>query len=87
MADINKSIIDDYLYQIQMKIRETEDEIIFKRISQYINTETHVSKAELREALEKQRPMKSVDSKCGRCKNSLEPIYVYCPWCGQKKGD
>ena len=87
MADIKKSIIDDYLYQIQMKIRETEEEIIFKRIAQFINTETHVSKAELREALEKQRPMKSIDSKCGRCENLLESTYAYCPWCGQKKGD
>ena len=87
MTNIKKSLIDDYLYQVQMKIQETEKEIIFKRISQYINDEMHVSKAELREDLEKQRPMKLVDSKCSRCKNSLDPIYVYCPWCGQKKGD
>ena len=95
MTNIDKELLfDDGLYRIQLQILEKEDEIIFRRLSEHSGeyTDTKVSKAELKESITKQRPMKpnryyfnKYLCKCGNCRRTLDIAeHNYCPQCGQK---
>lgn len=94
MTNEKESLFENDFYQIQMQILEKEDEIIFRRLAEHCQqyTDIKVSKAELKEAITKQRPMKpnryyfnKYLCKCGNCCKTLDITeHDYCPQCGQK---
>lgn len=90
-----ESLYEDGFYKVSLEILETEDNIIFRRLSEYCSsyTEKRVSKQELKEAIIKQRPAKPkklcIDGNtawiCESCNDVIGFGDKYCNHCGQKE--
>ena len=82
--------IDNVINKITTSVTETQDEFIFKTISNWWMHETQrvISKEQLIEALTKQKPKSPVVMDlflvCGSCEKDILRRYNYCPYCGQK---
>ncbi len=81
------------IQKICMSVAETEDEFIFKTIIGFLQnaTQMSISKKELLDAVNKQRPMKprlfdDFHMYCGNCNKRLSMKHKpqYCMRCGQK---
>lgn len=79
--------------KIVIEVRETEEEFVWTQVEPWLSRtmERHISKRELVEALEKQRPKKPINWLgkmliCPRCHRAdyIKPLESYCKFCGQR---
>ena len=90
MNDNPFDFVPNIVNKITENVAETQDEFIFTTISDWWmhNTQRHISKQDLIEALTKHKPKSPIVMDlylvCGSCEKDILRRYNYCPYCGQK---